>query len=466
MTIPLAPTTWHKKPAGTSGKACSICGYPAKRRGLHRTTLPNEGYYRQWLHRAILDGKWVEIEVGNPHGGFRRIRDATREKIAIASKLYARGATLVTIAGELDVSVDSINVWRQHHPSIWKHDYHAELHVIETEAAELPEARPDRHVMTTTPYAPVAAADDDLTEAQRMPLLAFLYDVYVPSRMEISPPAISQAEITIRLFERWAGRSLRIGDFKEDLIRRFLLEMLKTRAGSTVNSKRTHLLAFWKCAWEEGILPELPRKIRRAKVVPTIPEAWTEEEVGRILFSARQSRHPIAGIPGSDWWMAFLLVIYDTGERRGAMFATAPRDVNLADAYVVFRNTKTGRPRLCALHPDTVEACGRIYDPERELMFPFASTTESLQKRFRKILWRAKVTFGRGHGGLFHKLRRTSGTLVEQAGGDGAKHIGNTRAVFESNYLDPRFGSRRSLEALPRPIMPLLLTHEQEGPDQ
>ena len=84
-------------------------------------------------------------------------------------------------------------------------------------------------------------------------------------------------------------------------------------------------------------------------------------------------------------------------------------------------------------------------------MWPWPYSREALDKRLRKILKAAGVRHGRGQGGLLHKFRRTSGTLVEAAGGDGAKHIGNTRKVFESHYLDPRFVDRSQLNLLPRP---------------
>ena len=95
-------------------------------------------------------------------------------------------------------------------------------------------------------------------------------------------------------------------------------------------------------------------------------------------------------------------------------------------------------------------------------MWPWVATLNYLDKIFKRILKRAGVTYGYRHGGLFHKLRRTSGTLVEAGGEDGSRHIGNTRGVFEARYCDPRFMDRRSLEVLPRPTQ-RLLTHEKES---
>jgi len=288
--------------------------------------------------------------------------------------------------------------------------------------------------------------------AASMLLSEFLPNVYIPSRIELAPRSAEQMAMTVRLFDRWHGSAVAIEDLSEDLVRGFLADLRRSRAAATVNSKRCHLLALWRCAYEEEYLERPPRatKIRRANAQPRIPEAWTPAEVGRILRSAYRTEKPIGEISSGDWFISFLLVVYDTGERRGAMLETKTADVDLAGGSITFRRTKTGRQRLCRLHATTVSACARIHYPERELMWPMPFSREALEKRFRKILARAGVRFGRGRGGLFHKLRRTSGTLVEANGGDGAKHLGNTRAVFEASYLDPRF-ARNDLQFLPRP---------------
>ncbi len=283
-------------------------------------------------------------------------------------------------------------------------------------------------------------------------LTHFLHSVYIPSRLELSASAIEQIDIAVRLFESWAGRPLSVHDLSEDLLRRFLTDYRRSHAAATTNSKRGHLLALWQCAFDEGLLDRPPRraKIRRAKASPAIPEAWTPEEVGRILEAAAEQPGEMAGLPAADWWRSILLVLYDSGERRGAALKTASSDLSPENGRVIFRETKTGRPRYCALHPDTAEACRQIHDPGRPLMWPWGLSISYLDKRFKRLLERAGVSYGRGRGGCWHKLRRTSGTLVEANGGDGAKHLGNSRQVFEKHYRDPRFFSS-DLDRLPRP---------------
>lgn len=285
-----------------------------------------------------------------------------------------------------------------------------------------------------------------------MMLWEFLHQVYIPSRIEISDGQVAQIEVTIRQIERFAERPIALDGLTEDLIRRFMADFRRTRAAETTNNKRRHLLALWRCAYEEELLDRPPRarKVRKLRAPPKIPIAWTAAEFGIVLQAAKASTRPIAGLPSAAWWESLLLVMYDTGERRGAMLKTFTEDLDFADCSVIFRHTKTGRPRYCQLRQQTMEACRRFRDPNRELMWPWPKTPEALEKRFRVILKRSGVKFGARHGGLFHKIRRTSGTLVEANGGDGAKHLGNTRKVFEDHYRDPRF-FRDDLQYLPRP---------------
>ena len=285
-----------------------------------------------------------------------------------------------------------------------------------------------------------------------MRLADFLNQVYVPSRLELSVGAIRQMAVSVRVWSHFLGRQAILDDLTEDALRRFLTVYRQDHAAATTNSKRCQLLALWQCAWEEGRHPQPPRrsKIRKAKAQPRIPEAWSPEEVGRILMVTRQTTGKIADLPASAWWTSLLLTFYDTGERRSAVLASAPANISLSEGWIVFVRTKTGIPRWCALHDDTIHACREIWDDARQRFWPWPYSREWLDDSFRKILKRASVRHGPEHGGLFQFLRRTSGTLVEANGGDGAKHIGNTRAVFERHYRDPRFFASQ-LDRLPRP---------------
>ena len=292
-----------------------------------------------------------------------------------------------------------------------------------------------------------------LEEKNNSTLADFLRSVYVSTRIDLGSESVRQMEISIRLLERFHGSLMRLNDLSEDLLRQFLTEYRKGHSAATVNSKRRQLLALWNCAWEEEYLsmPPRSRRIRRARESPNIPEAWNESEVGRIIHIAESMPGEVCDIAARDWWKSLILTLYDSGARRGAALAVRMVDISLGDAWIVFRSTKTKTPRWAPLNSETIAACAKIYDPCRLLLWPWPHSREWLDKTFRKILRASGVAYGRNRGGLFHKLRRTSATLVEMHGGDGAKHIGDTRKIFLAHYRDPRFFDRSNLNCLPRP---------------
>lgn len=283
-----------------------------------------------------------------------------------------------------------------------------------------------------------------------MLLSDFLEKVYIPDRLVLRRSTVYQAQATIRLYSAWLGRDATTDDLTLLSVRGWLSDYAHTRATSTVNSKRAQILALWRCARKEGMAKERPsgRRIRKLPgddIQP--PVAWSIEDIGKILAFVRGTFRPqIGNVRWRDWWESIILVAFDTAERRSALLAVEPADVDLDRRTVLFRKRK-GKPRVCRIAPDTVEAVRRIYNPKRLLLWHWPFSAEHLSGTFRWIVAGAGLPRSKS---LFHQLRRTSGTLVEAGGGDGARHIGDTRAVFERHYLDVRF-LHSDMDLLPRP---------------
>lgn len=293
-------------------------------------------------------------------------------------------------------------------------------------------------------------------KAQRgigMTLERFIHEHYVPSRLGIRPESVRQMEISVRLLDRWAGRQVNVSELSDQLIRSFLSDYLKTASAATVNAKRRQLLALWRAAADDGLVDRRPGRIARAPENLAEPEAWTLDQVTAILRVAKDLPGRVGDLPAREWWPSLLLVVYDTGERIGAVRQTLTRDVLLDWPGVLFRTRKQHTHRWQPISDQAADACRSIWSDDRRLMWPWPKSREWLEHSFRRILTTAGVPHGRDRGGLFHKLRRTSGSLVEASGGDGARHLGNTRAVFERHYRDPRICGGGQLRYLPRPAV-------------
>lgn len=289
------------------------------------------------------------------------------------------------------------------------------------------------------------------------PTLAdYLHGVYVPSRLDLGETAIQQYSIAISILERWAGRSLTLADLDEQLICRWLRDYKATgKSGRTVNNKRQAVLTLWQHGYDWDYIGRPPRlgRVPRARENPPLPTAWTVEEVGRLFHEARKLFGRLAGMPRKRYVLAAFGLYYDTGCRHSELHRLRTADVDLSKACVIFRHTKTGKPRWCPLHQSTVDSLSRIYDIHRELLLPMPLCPSALRRRVQLLYQRAGVSYGRAEGGLHHKWRRTHATLVEANGGEGHLAIGDTRQVFLASYWDRSF-SRSHLEHLPRPVEP------------
>ena len=188
-----------------------------------------------------------------------------------------------------------------------------------------------------------------------------------------------------------------------------------------------------------------------------VPEAWSVDEMRRIITAAAETPGMLCGIPAGKWWPAQLLTLYDTGLRIGALMAleSAQLDFETGWLTVPADHQKQRAEQVFQLQADTLDAIAQTRPGERRELFPWPFVDERwavLRKRYRKILQRAGLpTDSRC---LFHKVRRTSATLIADALGERAAqdHLGHSSLSVTKRYLDPRKMKRRkpSTAALPR----------------
>ena len=291
-----------------------------------------------------------------------------------------------------------------------------------------------------------------------MHLAKFLLTTYRQAKLGIDDSSIYQMEIAVRLFERWHGSPIQTHELTPKLLRAFLADYAATgKAAATVNGKRRFLLALWQCACVEGYCAETchdgdMKRVPRMPEPFTVPEAWHPDEFVRIIAESRAAPGMVGELPANRWWPSLLITKYYSGERIGAMLSIPMENVSISDRGMIVPAScrKNNRERYCALPDSAIAAIAAIMEPERQLMWHWPMSREWLEASFKKILKRADVRYGRGKGGLFNKIRRTAGSLIEAAGGDGSRHIGNGRAVFEKHYRDPRIADRSQVDLLPR----------------
>lgn len=281
------------------------------------------------------------------------------------------------------------------------------------------------------------------------------YQRFYVSQRFVSDGWSEQLRIAVRLFEAFAGDSSRVDNLSATGITAWLRAYSGHVAARTANSKRCAILCLWRAAAEDGLC-EPPGRVPKVPEPQHLPEAWTVDEIERLLAAARLEPGTIGGVEACRWNPALLLSLYDTGARLGAMLGVQMSDVLFDQRALILRaaHQKQNCDQYCRLSDQTVAAIAATVSPAatgmRVLVFPWPWRRAALYRRMSGICRRANVRYGRGAGGLYGKLRKTSGTLIESAGGDGARHLGNTREVFEKFYYDARFAPSQ-IDLLPRP---------------
>lgn len=206
-------------------------------------------------------------------------------------------------------------------------------------------------------------------------------------------------------------------------------------ARATVAGEQRKLLALWRYAARKGLAawPDM-----RAMPFPTrAPRAWSRAEFRR-LWAALDFAQPVGDCPGPLWWRAFVAVLWDSGERVGAVLALEWPGVQTdpPGIYLPAEVRKAGRvDRVYPIAPETAALVAQI-PRRRSGPFDWPYNMQTLYNRFRELLKRADLPTDRAS--MFHRIRRTTASHYAAAGGDAQAWLGHSTAKVTAGYLDPR----------------------------
>jgi integrase len=247
-------------------------------------------------------------------------------------------------------------------------------------------------------------------------------------------PAISD-------FSKFLGRDPEVFDLTKENINRWI--MYKTEMGCpapTIKTRRNAILALWRWAYQEEILDEEPKRIRRVRLSDTGVDAWTPEEITLLVQTALDGNDYYLGttkLPRSLYFASMVLTGYDTALRLGDIFALKKSMINVKNrcGYMRVVESKTGKQKHAQIYPHTMKLIDRLWDlnPDREFIWPLWCRREQFYRSFRTLVKQAKV-----RPGTFRWLRRASITQVELVKpGWGTIHAGHSdQKVTQRHYTD------------------------------
>lgn len=284
--------------------------------------------------------------------------------------------------------------------------------------------------------------------------LRALAALYVDRKLfAASQTTISHYETAIRILERLVKREPIVSDLtEENVIGVMRLTMRAGRVPQTANAYRAKLVALWNFACRRGLLKEWP-DLKKLNEPRKIPFVWMPGQMELIFAAVKRQTWCIGDVPAPDWFTAFLLTMWDTTERLGALLQVRPCDLqgNWLVIPAEFRKWKR-EDKAHRLGSDTMDALQRIIAPGRPRIFPWPYSLSTLFARYRAILKEAGLATSRK--AMFHAVRRTVASYYQQAGGDASQLLGHAdpRTTRES-YLSPLIVQVAQVsDLLPRPI--------------
>jgi len=174
-----------------------------------------------------------------------------------------------------------------------------------------------------------------------------------------------------------------------------------------------------------------PKKIKQPD---RIIEAWTEDEIRRLLAAAEKmaGNQGRTQLPRSDWWYAFVLVGYETGLRTSDIYHLKCSQLRNNRLYAVHH--KTGIAAAKILSKQCVMALHRLRsEGPGETFFDWAICRNRIHPQFKKLLALAGL-----HGDI-KWLRRSGATHCEkQQPGSASRFLGHIsgQALAAKHYID------------------------------
>jgi site-specific recombinase XerC len=278
--------------------------------------------------------------------------------------------------------------------------------------------------------------------------------LFFPRKLEIGPDTRRQYRYALNDWGRCLGHPPTLIDLDDDALLIWMRSLMDRReprplSAWTINERVGRVRTLWTWLAKRGIVNTFPTCRRLPAPDPT-PRAWTKEELARLFAAADLEGGLTAGIPTRLWWKARLLFHWHTGERKGAVDQLRMEWVRLDAAPPVavipaFARKGRKKPGVYHLPPSLVEALRAIWQPVRELVFPFDRDPTMYWKIWNRLLKRAGLPLG--PKSKTQGLRISHASWIKKLGGDPTQALLHSDPMTTAkHYLDA------SMEEPPPPL--------------
>jgi integrase len=200
----------------------------------------------------------------------------------------------------------------------------------------------------------------------------------------------------------------------------------------------------------DGDLIEFP-DYKRPIVPRPRPQAFTADELRRLIETARHRKGSIKGIPAAWVWSTMIQAMFETGARIGEILAIRWSEVDLERCQLTFlAETRKGRIETItrAISPQLAQRMGCSKQAPAELVWPWMDDRngKALYNSLRVLCRCAEVPYK-----SFHSIRKATASYLKAAGVSAKAQLGHaSEEMAERHYYDARIvGTQSALEHLP-----------------
>jgi len=405
----------------------------ARRIGIDRSTFSRHRRdYPEFWEKVCHDATGAEYPP-RPRGPTPRIR----ELLAKAAMLQAYGKTCEEIAEALNVSATHVRDWRCRYPNLWAVAYGKAAKDVVAVVRDM--AGTEAVLQDVFHYERMATGAEkwlreekgqELFPPGKSPTLStFWRDYYLPQCADPAAGYVEHAESYLRRWRVFTGDPP-LSKITNDLLVRYRETLNRARGITPGSGMRTrtvanHLRFIQRLLDRAG--PPGPRNRGAAGILkkvpwiktPTIhlysPTTVPADMMSRIYEAAGRMTTPkLEGIEPADWWQALLAVAWNTGLRRGTLFALRLEDINWERCYLDIppERLKAKRGEIIHLNAVALAHLEHIREPARERVFPWPHHPRYFDHRFHYVQDLAGIP-RKDHVGL-QAVRRTVGTNLAQ----------------------------------------------------
>jgi len=281
---------------------------------------------------------------------------------------------------------------------------------------------------------------------------------YLASR-DLSPKTAAYLRVSVRRIEGWFGRPILIDELNDALLNAWIASMQQEGLNCrSVKGQRGNILALWRDAFFQGFIDTEPVRVKQVKITRQLPEAWTIQQVQKLLETARSMGGTFRSFnlwddapsfTRGEFFTAVILVGWDTALRLSDLLTVKRANLGADGTLPVVQN-KTNDVVYCRLRPETLAACKVLWDraPNDDRLLPFPCQPRQFMLYFKRLVKKAGIP----SGGI-KRIRKSAATALEQVTrGAATEFLGHrSPGMAQAHYIDPRLVKRD------RPMPPSLV---------